>query len=76
MRNEWKMLIKKKAWLNKLLGVSICLLAVMGESSAQSNSIHAICSTDQGWCELAASEFQKSTGIKLHTSQKIYYLNP
>ena len=70
MRNEWKMLIKKKAWLNKLLGVSICSLAVMGELSAQSNSIHAICSTDQGWCELAASEFQKSTGIKVLQTRK------
>ena len=70
MRNVWKMLIKKKACLNKLLGVSICSLAVMGELSAQSNSIHAICSTDQGWCELAASEFQKSTGIKVLQTRK------
>ena len=43
---------------------------VMGGVNAQNNTIHAICSTDQGWCELAASEFQKATGIKILQTRK------
>jgi iron(III) transport system substrate-binding protein len=33
--------------------------------AAQGQQVTAICSTDQGWCELAAREFQAQTGIKV-----------
>ena len=37
---------------------------------AQSEQLTAICSTDQGWCELAAKEFQAQTGIKVQQVRK------
>lgn len=33
-------------------------------------TVNAICSTDQGWCELAAQEFTKATGIKVLQTRK------
>ena len=33
--------------------------------AAQPDSITALCSTDQGWCELAAKEYQAATGVKV-----------
>ena len=42
------------------------LLATMAASTlAQGQQVTALCSTDQSWCELAAKEFQASTGIKV-----------
>jgi iron(III) transport system substrate-binding protein len=32
---------------------------------AQGQTVNAICSTDQGWCELAAKEFQAATGVRV-----------
>ena len=32
---------------------------------AQSSTVVAMCSTDQSWCDLAAAEFQKATGIRV-----------
>jgi iron(III) transport system substrate-binding protein len=32
--------------------------------------VNAICSTDQAWCDLAASEYQKSTGNKVQQTRK------
>lgn len=37
---------------------------------AQGQTVNAICSTDQGWCELAAAEFQKATGIRVLQTRK------
>jgi iron(III) transport system substrate-binding protein len=34
-------------------------------ANAQAQQVNALCSTDQGWCELAAKEFQAATGIKV-----------
>ncbi len=36
----------------------------------QSGSVNAICSTDQSWCEMAAAEFQKTTGIRVLQTRK------
>ncbi len=50
-----------------------CLMMPMAPSHAQgtgSGTINAICSTDQPWCDLAASEFQKATGLKLMQIKK------
>ena len=37
---------------------------------AQTSSLTAICSTDQSWCEMAANEFQKATGIRVLQTRK------
>ena len=39
-------------------------------ANAQSQVVHAICSTDQSWCEMAAAEFQKQTGIRVLQTRK------
>ncbi len=33
-------------------------------------TVNAICSTDQGWCEMAAQEFTRETGIKVLQTRK------
>jgi iron(III) transport system substrate-binding protein len=38
--------------------------------SAEPGTVNAICSTDLSWCELAAQEFTRSTGIKVLQSHK------
>ena len=52
----------------------LCLAFLSAWSSlgavAQSGSVNAICSTDQAWCELAASEFQKATGVRVLQTRK------
>ena len=40
-------------------------LALAASAMAQGQQLTALCSTDQGWCELAAKEFQARTGIKV-----------
>jgi iron(III) transport system substrate-binding protein len=37
---------------------------------AQAQTVNAICSTDQAWCELAAKEFSQATGIKVLQTHK------
>jgi iron(III) transport system substrate-binding protein len=32
--------------------------------------VHAICSTDQSWCELAAQEFSRATGVRVLQTRK------
>jgi len=48
-------------WIASFGGVAAMALA----SSALAQQVTALCSTDQGWCELAAKEFQAQTGIKV-----------
>jgi iron(III) transport system substrate-binding protein len=38
-------------------------------SQAQA-TVNAICSTDQAWCDLAASEFQKASGVKVQQTRR------
>jgi iron(III) transport system substrate-binding protein len=38
---------------------------IAGSALVQGQQVTALCSTDQGWCELAAKEFQVQTGIKV-----------
>ena len=58
-------------WRATALGCGLAvLLAVAAPGAvvsvqAQQQQIVAICSTDQSWCELAAKEFGKATGIKV-----------
>ena len=39
--------------------------ATAGAAWAQGQQVTVLCSTDQGWCELAAKEFQARSGIKV-----------
>ena len=44
---------------------SIWLMLAAGAALAQGQQLTALCSTDQGWCEGGAREFQAQTGIKV-----------
>ena len=53
--------------------LSIALAALAAASApahAQQGTVNAICSTDLSWCELAAREFTRATGIKVLQSHK------
>ena len=39
--------------------------ATAGAAWAQGQQVTVLCSTDPGWCELAAKEFQARSGIKV-----------
>ena len=39
-------------------------------SHAQTGVVNAICSTDQSWCELAAQEFTRATGVRVLQTRK------
>lgn len=39
-------------------------------AQAQSGVVNAICSTDQSWCELAAQEFSRATGLRVLQTRK------
>ncbi|MEY4139470.1 MAG: hypothetical protein RLZZ371_1652 [Pseudomonadota bacterium] len=52
---------------------AVALMAGAGSVFAQSpaqGTVNAICSTDLSWCELAAQEFTRATGIKVLQSHK------
>ena len=54
--------------------LATCLLLtsasmVFAQGSAP-GTVNAICSTDQPWCELAAKEFTRATGIKVLQAHK------
>ena len=57
MRNEWR-------W------VAIPLVAAFASFAASAHTVTAMCSTDQGWCEAAAREFTKATGIRVLQTRK------
>ncbi len=42
----------------------------LGVVTSQAQTVNAICSTDQPWCEAAAREFSKATGIKVQQTRK------
>ena len=48
----------------RAVAVWMCGVGLAGAALAQNQQVVAICATDQGWCELAAKEFQAQTGIK------------
>ena len=54
----------------KTLGfVALASFLALG-AHAQTATVNAICSTDGPWCELAAKEFMRATGIKVNQSHK------
>ncbi|MCJ0764777.1 ABC transporter substrate-binding protein [Variovorax terrae] len=42
----------------------------MAGSAAAQGAVSAICSTDQAWCEMAATEFSKATGLRVQQTHK------
>jgi iron(III) transport system substrate-binding protein len=52
----------------RIAALAAALLAA-GAVQAQA-SVSAICSTDQSWCELAAQEFTRATGIRVQQTRK------
>ena len=55
----------------KMQAIAVLLAGlVAGGAQAQTGTVNAICSTDQGWCELAAQEFSRATGIKVLQTRK------
>ena len=49
---------------------ALAFAAGSGPAQAQQGTVNAICSTDLSWCELAAKEFTRATGIKVLQSHK------
>jgi len=50
---------------------AVTTLAAAAACAAQGQQVvNALCSTDLGWCELAAKEFQAATGIKVNQARK------
>jgi iron(III) transport system substrate-binding protein len=54
--------------MKKLLVIAV-LAATFAAPSAFAQTVNAICSTNQSWCELAAAEFTKATGIKVQQTR-------
>ena len=52
-----------------LLGTALGSSSLYAQTSSQT-TVNAICSTDQSWCDLAASEYQKATGAKVQQTHK------
>lgn len=57
---------KQVAWAALLIGAALPL----AQAQAQPATVNAICSTDQLWCERAAQEFTRGSGIKVLQSHK------
>jgi iron(III) transport system substrate-binding protein len=53
----------------KKLIVIAAITAAFAVPTAQAQTVNAICSTNQSWCELAAAEFTKATGIKVQQTR-------
>jgi hypothetical protein len=49
---------------------SYVLATGTGSLFAQQNTVNAICSTDQAWCEMAAQEYTRATGAKVLQTRK------
>lgn len=57
--------MQRKLWI----AAALVAAALQGPARAQ-GVVNAICSTDQSWCELAAQEFSKATGVRVLQTRK------
>lgn len=48
----------------------LAALAFFVSAAHAQGVVNTICSTDQGWCELAAQEFTRATGVRVQQSHK------
>jgi iron(III) transport system substrate-binding protein len=55
-----------KPWL----GAAAATLLALSAQAQSSRTVNAICSTDLAWCELAAAEYSKATGVKVNQTRK------
>jgi iron(III) transport system substrate-binding protein len=46
------------------------LLLLPPQNAAAQGTVNALCSTDAGWCEAAATAFTRETGIKVQQAHK------
>jgi iron(III) transport system substrate-binding protein len=46
------------------------VLAALSAGAQAQGAVNALCSTDAPWCEAAAKEFTRKTGIKVHQAHK------
>ena len=57
--------------MNKtVLAAAAAVLMMTTPAHAQGQQVTALCSTDQGWCELAAKEYQAQTGVRVLQARK------
>jgi iron(III) transport system substrate-binding protein len=56
--------------MRKAFAAFVTALAFVGGATAQTGTVSAICSTDQSWCELAAQEFTRATGVRVLQTRK------
>ena len=57
----------------RIARIIACVAALTGLATgaqAQTGTVNALCSTDASWCELAATEFTRATGIKVNQAHK------
>src|SRR4051812_48886353 len=50
--------------------LAIAFSAAFASFAAPAQTVTAMCSTDQGWCEAAAREFTKATGVRVLQTRK------
>jgi iron(III) transport system substrate-binding protein len=54
----------------KLLAFALAALSVFAAPAQGQGVVNALCSTDASWCEAAAAEFSRTTGIKVNQAHK------
>jgi iron(III) transport system substrate-binding protein len=55
----------------KFLAFAFAVLSLFtAQARAQGGTVNALCSTDASWCEAAAAEFSRETGIKVNQAHK------
>ena len=54
----------------RLATACMFMLAIGKPVSAQTGVVNALCSTDASWCEMAAIEFTRATGVKVNQAHK------
>ena len=52
------------------LGFALAALSVLAAPVQAQGVVNALCSTDASWCEAAAAEFSRTTGIKVNQAHK------
>lgn len=54
----------------RTLAAAAALICSAAVAHAQAQTVNALCSTDQSWCEMAAAEFTRATGVRVMQTRK------
>lgn len=54
----------------RTLAAAAALICSAAVAHAQGQTVNALCSTDQSWCEMAAAEFTRATGVRVMQTRK------